>query len=381
MEQNPLERLSGRLAELFVERFSSMVGSDSRRIVDIVFPQENLEGVLFNGSNALLSSMIATEHGYGIPKWMTMNRKNELGLQVRKGERSIPILHYDMFYIEKETGKRVPDMTEKDYNALPLEEQHKYEKRCYLRFYPEFNIAQTNFEEVYPEEHARLVDFFGFDKRTKADFALLDSVVREGKWICPIEVTPEVSEAVYLPGSDRIRVPRKELFVDEHDYYNSLLHAMASSTGSEMRLDRAPVLDKLPGVLGVQASEALVCELAAATAASAIGFSAELSDSSVGYLRSWIGCIQAEPTMIFKAVTESSRAADMILEGIGFKRGKGLNVSEIMSGVDKAVEARKKYEEQKAKRKASADPTRKVRRFKGVKVSEKAKSLKSKKSI
>ena len=380
MEQNPFERLAERMAELFVERFSSMVGSSSRRTVEAVYPQQNLEGSVFNGTNALIASMVSASRGYGIPVWATMNRLNELGLQVMKGEHAIPIINYDRYDVEKETGKRVKGMTDDEYEALLPEDKEKYEKRCYLRFYPEFNIVQTNFAEVYPDQHAELVDFFGFDKRTPADFALLDSVVSEGRWNCPIEVSSNVTEALYQSGSDRIVLPRKEVFVDEHDYYNSLLHAMASSTGSEMRLDRGPVLDKLPGVMGAQASEALVCELAAATAAAAIGFSSELTDSSVGYLRSWIGYIKAEPTLIYKAVTEASRAADMILEGIGFKRSKGLDVSAIMSGVEKAVEARKKAEEKRSQ-KAAAHSHGKKRCFKGVKTSDKARKIKGSKSL
>ena len=56
MEQNPFERLAERMAELFVERFSSMVGSSSRRTVEAVYPQQNLEGSVFNGTNALIAS-------------------------------------------------------------------------------------------------------------------------------------------------------------------------------------------------------------------------------------------------------------------------------------------------------------------------------------
>ena len=381
-DSSAYERLCTRMAELFVERFSSIADGNCRSIIEFSYPQQNMDGTVFGGSNSLMTSMIAAGHGYGIPVWFTMNRANEIGVSIKPGEHSVPIINYNTSFYEKESGKRVPDMTQDSYDGLSDEEKNKYEKRRYLRYYPEFNICQTNFSEVYPEEHARLVEFFGYDQRTKADFALLDKVVKENGWACPIEVTKEVGEAVYHEGSDRIRVPLKSMFVDEHDYYNSLLHAMALSTGSEMRLDRASsrkaFIDSLPGAMGSQCAEALICELAAATAGAAVGFSPELSDSSARFLKSWIGYIQAEPSLIYSMVTEASRSADMILEGIGFKRGKGLNLTEVMSGVEKAVEARKKVQEKKSAGKVASQ---KIRRWKGVKTSSSARKIKGSKSI
>ncbi len=381
-ETSSYERLCNRMAELFVERFSSIVDGNCRSIIENVFPHQNMDGVVFGGSNALTTAMVASGRGYGIPVWFTMNRGNEIGVSVKAGERSVPIVNYNTSFYEKETGKRVSDMSQEDYDRLTDEEKNKYEKRRYLRYYPEFNITQTDFAEVYPEEYSRLVEFFGYDVRTKADFDMLDKLVKEDNWLCPIVESAEVGTAVYSESSDIIRIPAKARFVDEHDYYSSLLHAMARATGSEMRLDRVgsrkAVIDSLPGAMGAQCAEALVCELAAATAGAAIGFSPDLSDSSARFLKSWIGYIQAEPSVIYMLVTEASRSADMMLDGIGIKREKGLNLTEILSDVDKAVEARKKHEERKQK---GAKTSHGNKRFKGVKASGASRKIKGSKSI
>lgn len=385
MQKNDIssyERLCNRLADLFVERFSSIEEGNCRSIVEFAFPHQNMDGVLFIGTNSLVTSMIASERGYGIPVWFTMNRGNEIGVSIKAGEHSVPIINYNTSFYEKETGKRMTDMSQADYDQLLPEEKMKYEKRSFMRFYPEFNIAQTNFSEVYPDEYSRLVEFFGYDQRTKADFSLLDDVVKANNWLCPIQVSSEVTSAVYSEGSDVIKLPQKSIFVDEHDYYNSLLHAMARATGSEMRLERSvnrkSVIESLPGVMGAQCAEALVCELAAATAGAAIGFSTDLSDSSARFLKSWISYIKAEPSIIYSLVTEASRSADMLLEGIGLKRGKGFNLTEVMDGVEKAVEARKKFQDKKS---ASQAASHKPRHWKGVKMSSASKKIKGSKSI
>ena len=73
-ETSSYERLCNRMAELFVERFSSIVDGNCRSIIENVFPHQNMDGVVFGGSNALTTAMVASGRGYGIPVWFTMNR-------------------------------------------------------------------------------------------------------------------------------------------------------------------------------------------------------------------------------------------------------------------------------------------------------------------
>ncbi len=377
MANKAYDYLCSRLAEIFVNRFNNMLISGSQKMVGTPFPQQNLDGRLFDGTNALLSSMVATSCGYGIPIWMTMNRKDELGLQVKKGEHSIPILHYDVYFIEKSSGKRVPSMSISEFNALPLEEMRKYDRRCYLRFYLEFNIAQTNFEEVYPEKYAELVDFFGFDRRSKEDFSLLDTVIRDNTWECPIEVTGEVSEATYYQNSDRIRIAPKSAYVNEHEFYNDLLYALARSTGSEMRLDRVTASSAVDGMT-MMAREALVCELAASTVGSVIGLETTLSDHSANLMSIWIKAIQANPNIIYSAVMDASRASDMIIRGMGWSQREGFDLTKTMASVESAEKARRAHEESKERKKAKA-AKKKHSRF--VKISEAGKKAKAKKEF
>lgn len=382
MANKPYDYLASRLADIFVQRFGEMLSTGNQKMVCRSFPQQNLDGRVFDGTNALLASMIATGAGYGIPVWMTMGRKDELGLSVKKGEHSIPIIHFDVYFIERATGKRVNGMSQDEYDALTFDEKAKLDRRCYLRFYPEFNISQTNFAELYPEQHAELVDFFGYDRRKTVDFEFLDKMVREGLWNCPIEVTREVTEAVYHENSDKISIAPRSNYVNEQEYYNDLLHAMASSTGSEMRLDRRSVVPKDGDGLTAMAREALVCELAAATAGSVLGLETTLSDHSVSLMSGWVNVIKEDPSFIYSAVMDASKASDMMIKGMGFVQQKGKDISAIMAGVERAEEARKKVEERREEyRKTKAQSKGKKAHRRAIKISEASRGIKSKKSF
>ena len=71
---------------------------------------------------------------------------------------------------------------------------------------------------------------------------------------------------------------------DGEEYYSSLIHEMAHSTGHESRLNRLSPDGKFGG--DEYAKEELVAELTAAMVGSALGFDSRIRDNNTAYLKS-----------------------------------------------------------------------------------------------
>lgn len=68
--------------------------------------------------------------------------------------------------------------------------------------------------------------------------ASVDAMVREQQWICPI-YSKEGNSAYHARGEDNhIVVPLKGQFKDGENFYSTLLHEMAHSTGEPEHLNR-----------------------------------------------------------------------------------------------------------------------------------------------
>lgn len=353
---NTSKKVASRYAEIFVSVFDRIEGDPSTPfLVGGGEKQCAANGVPFRGSNALLTSMVASYRGFGIPVWLTRTMISDLGLLINAGERNTPVTHYDIYYEDVNTKKRDPAMNDTLYKLLTPEERKQWVKRCYMNAYPEFNVAQTNFRDVYPEQWAELVAQFGPAERKLADCAVLDRAVglgpgEEGAWLCAIRVEDDRKDPRpgYSEARDEIVVSPKEVYADQERYYADLLHEMAHSTGSEGRMDRNLSTDKL----SERAQEELVAELCGATVSTMLGVQAGLQEHNLGFLKSWSRMISEDPTIIYKAVNDAARSADLISEFLGIEQRPGFDLQKMMDGVEAAREARQKAQERRDERKS-----------------------------
>lgn len=374
----PSEKIAARYAEIFVSVFDRIQGDPSVPVIlSGACPQCSVDGKPFRGGNALMTSLVASKYGFGIPVWLTRSKISELGLLIRKGERNTPIVHYDVYYEDKRTGKRDPGMDDALYRTLSDDERKNWVKRCYMKAWPEFNIVQTNFDEVYPEQWAELVSQFGAPERVRVECRELDRLAgltpgEEGAWLCPVreEAGRASKSPSYRESHDEIIVSPKSEYADEGRWYADLVHEMAHSTGSEGRMDRNLSSDALTQ----RAQEELVAELSGATVSTVLGLQPTLSEHNLGFLKAWSQAISAEPTVIYKAVNDAAKAAELIVSTLGLEQRQGFSLDRLMSGVEAAEKAR----EAKAERIARSRKTGKKGRrkpFKPVKVASKGRSI------
>ncbi|WP_182384329.1 zincin-like metallopeptidase domain-containing protein [Segatella copri] len=318
---------------------------------------QNVTGRVYTGSNAFLCQLDTTLKNYKVPVYFTIKQIKDLGAFPKKGEKSIPIFKWGLSIYNRETGKKA---TLKEYDSLSKEERdEKYKVIPYLKIFNEWNIDQTNLEEVNKEKYDALLSKFEA-KEIKDDNgmysnAAIDQMLTSQSWVCPIEYTQQNPSALYNKSRDVIIVPRKdqfnisdtpeEIYKDGEEYYSSLIHEMAHSTGHESRLNRLSPDGKFGGE--EYAKEELVAELTAAMVGSALGFDSRIRDNNTAYLKSWMSALKKEPKFLLSVMSDVNKASAMVIEHIDEERvklGQKALLEGNLDGLDEKAENEKQFE-------------------------------------
>ena len=316
---------------------------------------QNVTGRVYTGNNAFLCQLHTMKKKYKVPVYFTHKQIRDLGAHPKKGEKSIPIFKWGLSIYNRENGKKA---TLKEYDSLPKEERdEKYKVIPYLKIFKEWNIDQTNLEEVNKEKYDALLSKFE-TKEIKDDKgmycnAAIDLMLASQSWVCPVEYNQQNPSALYNKSKDLIIVPRKdqfkisdtpeEIYKDGEEYYSSLIHEMAHSTGHESRLNRLNPDGKFGG--SEYAKEELVAELTAAMVGSALGFDSRIRDNNTAYIKSWMSTLKKEPKFLLSVMSDVNKASAMVIEHIDEQRVK-LGEKALLEGNLDGVEEREKNEKE-----------------------------------
>jgi len=300
----------------------------------------NIKGFTYSGINALITSIDTFKNGYAAPVYMTYQQAAKYGCHVLEGEKSTRIINigYHKYYNRK-------PISDEEYEQLSDEEKDKVYKRSYSKVYYEFNLDQTNYKEVHPENYEKLVSLFhgeavSHDAEGMYVSPELDRMFQKQEWVCPIDYTLATAGACYWPTEDRISIPLKEqfkvsktpeeIFKDGQEYYSTAVHEMGHSTGHKSRLNR-PCLNKFG--TDAYAKEELIAELTAALVCSVLGFDKRINRNSAAYLDSWVRQLSDDPNYIRTVMPQVNRASKMVLENID-KQRIALGMSPLMRSGD-----------------------------------------------
>lgn len=316
---------------------------------------QNVTGRVYTGSNAFLCQLHTMKKNYKVPVYFTHKQIRDLGAHPKKGEKSIPIFKWGLSIYNRENGKKA---TLKEYDSLPKEERdEKYKVIPYLKIFKEWNIDQTNLEEVNKEKYDALLSKFE-TKEIKDDKgmycnAAIDQMLASQSWVCPVEYNQQNPSALYNKSKDLIIVPRKdqfkisdtpeEIYKDGEEYYSSLIHEMAHSTGHESRLNRLNPDGKFGGK--EYAKEELVAELTAAMVGSALGFDSRIRDNNTAYIKSWMSTLKKDPKFLLSVMSDVNKASAMVIEHIDEQRVK-LGEKALLEGNLDGEEEREKNEKE-----------------------------------
>ena len=247
---------------------------------------------------------------FTLPVFLTFNQAKEEDLSVSKGARSFPVYYWFKFVVHKETKKTIKY---EEYRKLPATEQENYKVIPQMKYYNVFNIDQTDFAGKYPERYERMKK--GEQPEDYSDgmiYEALDELVYLQNWYCPIKVQYSDS-AYYSPSSDHIVCPQREQFPQGAEYYGTLLHEMAHSTGSPQRLNRT-----FGSFFGdaLYAREELVAELTAALCGAFFGYAAAPQENNAAYLKHWLTKLKEEPAFLVEILGDVNKAAKMIADKV-----------------------------------------------------------------
>lgn len=254
--------------------------------IDITAQANGVSEKSYNGINQVLTYMTAYSMGYTSPYWLTYKQAQELGGQVRKGEKGTPVVRFGEYTRENEDGEAVSG--------------------AFLKQYYVWNAAQ--------------IDGLDDDKYKPAIVEARDSVTAiesceriVHEWLGKPEIKHEGQRACYSPKFDIVKMPPQATFVSDELYYNTLFHELGHSTGHESRLSRKCVTDQVSFGSHTYGCEELVAEFTAAFLCQSAGIDSPTIEQSASYLASWKKAIQADAKMLVVAAGQAQKAADMIL--------------------------------------------------------------------
>ena len=222
---------------------------------------------------------------FGSPYWLTYRQANELGGSVGKGEKGCPVIFWKIYEKddpEAEDGKK----------RLPV-----------LRHYTVFNVEQCEgITAPAPDENT----WHEHDPIEVAETVQL---------AMPNRPTVEIGgiQAYYSPLRDCIQIPELFRYERPEEYYSTLFHELAHSTGHESRLNREGVAGSHFFGDAVYSREELVAEMTAAFLCGHCGIENSTIQNSAAYLQSWIKALRGDKRLAITAAAQAQKAANYIL--------------------------------------------------------------------
>ena len=111
---------------------------------------------------------------------------------------------------------------------------------------------------------------------------------------------------------DIINMPKKNSFHSPQEYYATLFHELAHSTGHEKRPNRDSICIFNQFGDHNYSREELVAEMSGAFLCSMAGFSDVVIDNQAAYIDGWLGRLRKDPKLFIQAAQQAQKAVDYI---------------------------------------------------------------------
>jgi len=233
-----------------------------------------------------LNVFTLTSQGFPSRFWLTFNQATKLGGRIRKGEKSSPVIFWNVGEGAETTSQDGTKETS---------------RRFLLRYYSVFNFSQTE----------------GID--------IPASLLQETRTDNPIETCEEIvanmpnppafeqsDKAWYSSSSDVVGMPARGLFYSSEEYYATKFHELAHSTGHEKRLHRENFDNPVSFGSESYSKEELIAEMSAAMLCGIAGIEQKTLENSATYLKTWIARLKSDSRLIVSAALQAQKAADFI---------------------------------------------------------------------
>lgn len=237
----------------------------------------------YAGVNVFLLALAGWSAGYGSRYWLTFKQALARGGSVRKGERSTLVVFWKLYETkDRETGEA---------STVPV-----------LKHYHVFNAEQC--DGITTPETTDLIP---------TEFRPIDAAqaIANG-YVGGPSVTHAGSRAFYRPSTDAVVLPEATRFTSGEEYYSTLFHELAHSTGHSSRLDRKLDTDLQPFGSPDYAKEELVAEMASAFLSAEAGIRPAVIENQAAYVAGWLKSLRDDKRLVVTAAGAAQRAADWI---------------------------------------------------------------------
>jgi len=225
-------------------------------------------------------------------EYLTFLQIKKLEGKLKKGSKGNMIIFYKMLNSE-DKNKQGETVTK----TIPL-----------IRYSTVFHIDDTmGIKTKIP----KIKDKFVSDEKAEK---IIDTYINKEK----IKViNKNVNRAFYSPSEDLINMPYKKQFKSTEEYYSTMFHEMAHSTGHEKRLKR---LDNInTASKGVDYSkEELTAEISSGMLCGMCDMFEKTIDNTASYIKSWLRVLNDDKSFIITASAKAQKAVSFIID----KKGK-----------------------------------------------------------
>lgn len=245
----------------------------------IARPTNVASGKRYRGINTLALWVAGFAAGYSDGLWGTYKQWQEVGAQVREGERSTTVVLW------REVQASHPADNEDD-----SDDGHR---RMFARAFSVFNLAQVDGYERPP------IPVLPKTERLAHAEAFISNL--------GIKTVFGGSEAYYRPDEDTVFMPDFASFRDPASFYGVWLHENGHASGAKHRIDR-----DLSGRFGsaVYAAEECCVEILSGLVLADLGIAHHPRPDHAAYVASWLKVLKDDPKAIFTAASKAQQAAD-----------------------------------------------------------------------
>jgi antirestriction protein ArdC len=278
--------ITAQIATAIVENLGRFQMPWHRRGAGLARPVNALTGNSYRGVNVVALWAGAERRGFATGAWATYRQWNQLGAQIRKGEKGMLTVFY----------KRLDGA---------VEEGADEEQAARL-------VARASF--VF---NADQVDGWRPPEPPTTPASPVHWLERVEQFVKATGATVEFKglHAFYSPSLDKVWMPPREVFVGTdtstptESFYAVLLHELVHWSGHPSRLDRD--FSNRYGDLAY-AEEELTAELGAAFLCADLRVTNDPRPDHAAYAKSWLRLLGDDPRAIFVAASKASAAADFL---------------------------------------------------------------------
>lgn len=328
------DSMKAKYAELFIEALNSMEQHNYKQpwVAATVGAPCNLyrKGKPYRKSNYFWLSMLISVRGWNTPYFITKSQmKNENGELKYDGlmanatpkldddgmvilgdngmpemdvERRFPIIFYKPVHYDADGNK----LTDEEWDELTSEEKQEGKTWFIQESYLVYNLDQTNFATLYPDDYAEKTKTPEHDYKEGVRDDVLEHMILFDGWRCPIRFGGR--ESCYLINKDEIHLPERKNFLGDAQFYGTALHEMAHSTAKAVNRE-------VTGAFGTEdyAMEEFVAELSSACVCSMLGIGKLLDENTIAYVESWRRALRTDKDFVPAVIDQVQKAVNYIL--------------------------------------------------------------------